>query len=478
MSFNIRYGTADDGPNRWALRKDLLIETIRAFDPDLLGMQEVLASPAAELRTALPGHDFVGAGRDDGASAGEFVPILWRRAAFRKLDAGHFWLSAEPQTPGSVGWDAALTRMATWVRLQPVAGARSEFVVINTHFDHHGTEARLESARAIRRWIEKLGPTPVILIGDFNCGPDDPPYAELCENGRGPGRLRDAFSAAAAADASAGTFHAFRGAANGPRIDWILADRGFEPVRAAIDRTQRDGRFASDHFAITALLRWAGPVTRVETAATASQAASRPFDDDPARFAAAIRAFEDEDAKSSPPAGAVLFVGSSSIVGWRTAHEFRDWTVLNRGFGGSHLSDVNHFFESVVEPYRARAIVLYAGDNDIAAGKPPERVRDDFVAFVARVRTNQPDVPIAYLSIKPSPARWGHWPAMKQANQLIVEECARRARLRFVDVGSLLLNEAGMPRGEMYAEDRLHLSQKGYAAWTAKVKQELADWMK
>ena len=139
---------------------------------------------------------------------------------------------------------------------------------------------------------------------------------------------------------------------------------------------------------------------------------SRPTTRDPARFADEISRFAEWDRKNSFPKDAILFVGSSSIRMWPTRESFPRWPVINRGFGGSHICDVNHYFKQVVEPYRAKVIVFYAGDNDIADGATPEQVRDDFAAFVRLVRAGQRETPIVFLSIKPSPSRWAHWPQM------------------------------------------------------------------
>jgi endonuclease/exonuclease/phosphatase family metal-dependent hydrolase len=250
MSFNIRYPAADDGPNIWELRHDLVIETIRNQNADILGLQEVLAAQAAELRAALPEYGFIGVGRDDGAEQGEFVPIFYRRQRFTLTDSGHFWLSAHPDQPGSVGWDAALPRMATWVRLQFKDAPLTEITVVNTHFDHSGERARVESAKVIRRLVESLGGQPLVVLGDFNCPPGSEPHWILTEERSHPTALRDALAAA-----DGGTYHAFTGTAREGRIDWILIGRRCEVLAAAIDRTERNGRYPSDHFPVAATLR-------------------------------------------------------------------------------------------------------------------------------------------------------------------------------------------------------------------------------
>lgn len=214
-----------------------------------------------------------------------------------------------------------------------------------------------------------------------------------------------------------------------------------------------------------------GTILRAEPPASPAPSATAA----PARFAEEIRRFREWDRRNSFPKDAVLFVGSSSIRLWPTRQAFPDWTVINRGFGGSRTEDVNNYFDVVVKPYAAKAIVLYAGDNDIAGGKSPQQVRDDFLTFVKLVREVQPSVPIYYLSIKPSASRWKHWPAMQEANALIKAACEAGEHLALVDVATPLLGENGEPRPEFYLQDKLHLSEAGYAVWNKIVREALRE---
>src|SRR3954462_8619024 len=181
MSYNIRYATASDGENIWDNRKDFLAETIRAFDPDLLGTQETLARQRDDLAARLDGYDVLAAGRDDGREAGEMMAIFYRKARFEKLDAGHFWLSETPDKAGSKSWDSSLPRMVTWVKLRDRSDPGAPPIAFfNTHFDHRGPTARLESARLIRRKIDDLAEgCRVVLTGDFNSGEGSDPYRAL-----------------------------------------------------------------------------------------------------------------------------------------------------------------------------------------------------------------------------------------------------------------------------------------------------------
>lgn len=192
---------------------------------------------------------------------------------------------------------------------------------------------------------------------------------------------------------------------------------------------------------------------------------SKPAVPDPARFERDIRTFAEWDRKNSPPADAILFVGSSSVAGWATHEAFPQWPVINRGFGGSYMSDLNHYFDQVVKPYRARAIVVYEGDNDIAGGRTPAEIRDGFVAFVRKVRETQPKTPIVLLAIKPSESRWEHWPRTQEANALLRALAESERAVTFVDVATPLLGDDGRPRPALFKDDRLHLNPAGYDVW-------------
>lgn len=255
MSFNIRYGTAQDGENAWPARRMLVFETIQGHAPDVIGFQEVLAFQARELCEALPEYGFVGVGRDDGADEGEFVPIMYRRKVFELVDHGYLWLSERTDRPGARSWDAACPRMLTWARLGFKRSPLNSVYVINTHFDHVGKRSRLESAKIIRQLTDTLGGKPVIVMGDFNCGPGSPPYEILTADRGNLAELHDTYVALGHGETDAGTFNAFQGRRTGARIDWIMCNRRLEPLRSEIDRRQFGERFPSDHFPVTATLR-------------------------------------------------------------------------------------------------------------------------------------------------------------------------------------------------------------------------------
>jgi endonuclease/exonuclease/phosphatase family metal-dependent hydrolase len=257
MSFNLRYGSANDGVNSWPKRQDLLLHTIEAFRPDLLGSQETLAFQAEFLNQKLPGHTMVGVGRDDGKKQGEFSALWYRTERFEALASGTFWLSETPQSPGSKSWDSSLPRIATWVKLRDKQANGGELVFLNTHWDHRGNQARIESGKLIRRWLnENAAGKPAIVTGDLNVTEDHAGIAALLAPDADP-KLLDVFrSVHAKAGADEGTFHGFLGRPRGRRIDFIFASPQFKPSEATIDRTSREGRFPSDHFPVTAVLTY------------------------------------------------------------------------------------------------------------------------------------------------------------------------------------------------------------------------------
>ncbi len=193
---------------------------------------------------------------------------------------------------------------------------------------------------------------------------------------------------------------------------------------------------------------------------------SSPADPDPNRFAEEIKAFKDWDSKNAVPAESVLLVGSSSIRLWHTRECLPDLPVVNRGFGGSQLSDVIYFAEQIIVPYKPKVIVLYAGDNDIAGGKSPQRVFDDYRRFVGLVHGRLPATRIIFISIKPSESRWSLWPEMEKTNDLIRAACGQDGRLLFADLATPLLGPNGWPKGELFQDDKLHLNTRGYRVWS------------
>ena len=159
---------------------------------------------------------------------------------------------------------------------------------------------------------------------------------------------------------------------------------------------------------------------------------------------------------------------------WKTlAEDFQEYKVINRGFGGSQIIDSVAFADRIVIPYKPRMILLYAGDNDIAAGKSPEEVLADFKAFTRKVCPILSETKVAFISIKPSPSRWQFAEKIKAANRLIEDFCKQDERLIYIDVFNPMLGADGKPRPELFVEDMLHLNHKGYGLWTATIRPRL-----
>lgn len=292
MSFNIRYGLADDGDNSWRQRRDLVGNVIAAHEPDVLGLQEALRFQLDDLRVALPEYAEVGVGRDDGRFKGEYCPVLYRRDRFSAVDGGTFWLSDTPEVAGSTTWGNRLPRICTWVRLRErsdpargIAGGRV-VAVYNLHLDHESEPARRKSVELLARRIitQVHSDEAVIVTGDFNCGEQSAALRFLrgeiasavnpdSTAAAAPGwtGLMDTFRPHGAADAApaafVGTFHGFKGTRDGDRIDYVLvgaAKRGraanrvpsVQVLSASIDRTNDNGRWPSDHYPVVATVRF------------------------------------------------------------------------------------------------------------------------------------------------------------------------------------------------------------------------------
>ena len=198
---------------------------------------------------------------------------------------------------------------------------------------------------------------------------------------------------------------------------------------------------------------------------------------DPEQWQAEITSLVAADAVHPPPQHAVLFVGSSSIRLWTTlAEDMAGVPAINRGFGGSRIADSTYYADRIVVPYHPKLIIMYAGDNDIAEGRAPRQVIDDFKDFVARVRRDLPDVAIAYLSIKPSVARAATWPQMRAANEGIALWARTAENVTFVDVTAKMLDAHGKPRPDLLLEDGLHMRPAGYEIWIDALKPVLAHY--
>jgi endonuclease/exonuclease/phosphatase family metal-dependent hydrolase len=268
MSFNIRFDNPADGPNVWSARRELVANVIRAAAPDIVGLQEAQRNQLDDLAAGLRSTPYVeiGVGRDDGATRGEYSPLLYRAERLTLVESGTFWLSPTPEVPGSVGWGNHVPRICTWARFEDRRSGR-RFYAFNSHFDHESAPARARAAEAIAaRIAARPHPEPVFMMGDFNATEDDDVVRYLIGTAARP-RSGDDFSppSPALADTyrvvhptgAAGTFNGWGQDTSQKKIDYILAapPPATEVRTAVIDRATPGGRFPSDHFPLTVHLR-------------------------------------------------------------------------------------------------------------------------------------------------------------------------------------------------------------------------------
>ncbi len=267
MSFNIRYGTADDGDNAWPLRRDLVLRVIREFDPTVLGLQEALRFQLDDIAAAFPEFGEVGVGRRDGIESGEYSAILYDRRRLELLGSATFWLSDTPDVIGSTSWGNRITRIVTWARFRD-RDTETAFYVFNTHWDHESQPSRERSAGLLLQRIAARGvASPVLVMGDFNAGEDNPAFlllvaadgaADGAADAAGAGTpLADAFRIVHPDATDVGTFNGFTGERTGDKIDAVLVSPGWKVLEADIVLLSEDGRYPSDHFPVTAVV--AGP---------------------------------------------------------------------------------------------------------------------------------------------------------------------------------------------------------------------------
>lgn len=251
MSFNIRYGTANDGDDHWDRRKAFLVDVLRQESPDVIGLQEALHPQIAYIVEALPEYAMVGVGRDDGVRAGEYTAILYRTAKLSLNRSDTFWFSETPSVVASKSWGNTITRICTWAQFTTPEGR--PLYVFNVHLDHQSQPSREKSAALLRGRVEARDPkAPAIVMGDFNAGERNPAVASMVEGGV----LRDTFRTRHPSASPVGTFTGFKlGQVSGEKIDHIFATSDWEVVDAAIVRTERNQRYPSDHFPVTASVR-------------------------------------------------------------------------------------------------------------------------------------------------------------------------------------------------------------------------------
>lgn len=254
MSFNIRYGLADDGENRWELRRELVFETLRGDSYDFIGLQEALPFQIEEIAEALPGYGLTYRTRQVDPKEGEACAIFYRedRWELDRRNHGTFWLSETPDEAGSKSWDSSLPRIATWGRFEDRESGVAVWV-FNTHFDHRGQKARENSASLLRaRALELSAGAPLLVMGDFNAGESNPAIARLRGGADSGARWVDSFRVVRPRDPEPYTGNGWGERTTGQKIDAIFVPEGTVVKAAAVERPRFDGRTPSDHDPVTA----------------------------------------------------------------------------------------------------------------------------------------------------------------------------------------------------------------------------------
>lgn len=249
MTFNIRYGTADDGENRWEARRSQLFALLKAQDPDVIGLQEALHFQIDEILAAAPGYRMVGVGRTDGGQGGEYAAILYRASRLTVRRTSTFWLSDTPDVVKSNTWGAALERICTWAIFDDNRG--TPFYVFNLHLDHVSQPAREKSVGLLLDRVAARTPSlPVVVTGDFNAGEANPVTRSMLRV------FRDSFRERYPEATDVGTGNQFKvGTTGGDKIDYVFVEPATEVLSAEIVRTAVDGRYPSDHFPVVARIR-------------------------------------------------------------------------------------------------------------------------------------------------------------------------------------------------------------------------------
>lgn len=253
MSFNVRYPSKNDGANRWEHRRDLLVQTIKLKNPDLIGTQELYEEQGRYIVEKAPEYAWFGISRR-GNHEDEHMGVIYRKGRLMPVESGNFWLSETPDVPASQSWDMSLPRMVTWARFKTSNG--NHFIFYNTHFPHReqDEQARLRCARLIASRIAALDKNePFLITGDFNAPGGGPVQAVLTAT------LTDAWTAAAKRTGPDGTTHSFSGKwQSGHRIDWILFRGPWKSLEAETVTHNDNGRYPSDHFPVFSVLQLSG----------------------------------------------------------------------------------------------------------------------------------------------------------------------------------------------------------------------------
>jgi endonuclease/exonuclease/phosphatase family metal-dependent hydrolase len=256
VTWNMRLDTPSDGPNAWPNRKDVFLKVLKEEAPAIFGLQEALYNQLQDVEKAFPGFKRVGVGREDGRTKGEFAPVFFDTLMFKTVSSSTFWLSQTPNVPGSMGWDAACTRIVTWTQLVLKTDGK-KFFVFNTHFDHMGQVARRNSVHMLLHAVDSIaGTSPAIITGDFNAGPDSEPYGILTDNNN-PLHFSNAFYLAEQADTPFYTYTGFKvGGIPGENIDYVFLKNIHKVLKYRVNTFHTGDYYPSDHLPVRAVIEF------------------------------------------------------------------------------------------------------------------------------------------------------------------------------------------------------------------------------
>ena len=248
MTYNVRYDNPEDSLNNWKYRKENAANAIRFYDIDILGTQEVLHNQLLDMKSILPEYEVIGVGRKDGKEQGEYSALWFKKSRFSLVKSGYFWLSQTPDVPGSLGWDGACERIATWAILKDKRTNKSLFV-LNTHLDHIGKVARRESVKLLLNSISKIGKKlPVIVTGDFNSNPSSSVIKSLTDSNNTL-HLTDSRTVSPIVYGPGWSFHDFGKLPLKERelIDYIFVRGGIKVLKYGVLAETNNTTYLSDH---------------------------------------------------------------------------------------------------------------------------------------------------------------------------------------------------------------------------------------
>jgi endonuclease/exonuclease/phosphatase family metal-dependent hydrolase len=257
MTFNIRYGTANDGENSWKFRKSMVFDVVCDSKSDFIGLQEAMIFQIEEIIQKCPTYEYIGVTRNVDPTKGEASPVLYNASKWKLLKGGTKWLSETPDIPGSKSWKSSLPRIFTWGRFQNIEDGY-EILIINTHYDHRSAEARVNSSRVIIDHIFTMtNGISTILLGDFNAPEDQDPIIYLTTNQVLP--LKDVYRSLNMDYSEKDmTFYGWNEHApgTGKRLDYVFCTREIQPVTSRVVQHNVDGRYPSDHLPVIAEFRY------------------------------------------------------------------------------------------------------------------------------------------------------------------------------------------------------------------------------